>query len=307
MPGSFDDAKSKPVGSGPYSFVSWEPNKQITLERFDDYFGGAAPTKTIIEQPITDQQVALNNLYSGSVDIIASASSATTAQVDSSRAEVVTPSTSNSMDLIEFNSSGKLADPRVRQALALALDKDSVQKIAYGGGGSTTASPLPESSWAYAEQNGYDYDLDKAKALLAEAGASDLSFTLELLSGFPQAEQMARVWQESLAQIGVTMTPRVSELSVWLDAYTSRNYDAIWNSFNVGGDPNSFFDVIMTPHLADDYPNSQVKDFVAQAVATSDEDARKKIYAQLQEIIVNELPVMVIEWAAVGLHRRERT
>ncbi len=299
-PSSYDDTAKKPVGSGPYKFVSWQPNKQITLTRFDDYFGGKAPTKTIVEKPITDQQVALNDLYSGSIDVIANASTATTKQVDASRAKVVTPSTTNSMDLIEYNSSGKLADPRVRQALAMAFDKKSIQKIAYSGAGSTTWSPLPASSWAYEKQDGYTYDLDKAKALLAEAGASNLSFTLYILSGYPQAEQMARVWQQDLAKVGVTLTPKVSELSVWLDAYVSRDYDAIWNSFNVGGDPNSFFDVIMTPHVNDDYPNAQVKSLMADAIATSDQDARAKIYAKLQKTIVDQLPVMVIEWAPVS-------
>jgi peptide/nickel transport system substrate-binding protein len=213
---------------------------------------------------------------------------------------VVEPSSSNSLELIEFNSSGKLADPRIRQALAYALDKESIREIAFGGGGSTAWSPLPESSWAYVEQEGYPYDLDKAAALLAEAGASDLSFSLEILTGYPEAEQIARVWQASLAEIGVTLTPNVSELSVWLDAYVSRNYDASWNVFNVGGDPNSFFDVIMTPHLADDFPNQQVADLVAQAKSISDQDARAELYAQLQAIMVEQLPAMIVQSAPVA-------
>lgn len=299
-PSNFDDVGSAPVGSGPYSFTSWEPNKQIELTRFDGYFGEAGATQTIIEQPIADQQVALNNLYSGTVDVVTTASAATVAQVDASRATVVEPDTSNSLQLIEFNSSGKLADPRVRQALAMALDKPSIQEIAFGGGGSTAWSPLPESSWAYVEQAGYEYDLEAAKALLAEAGASDLTFDLEILTGYPEAESLARVWQASLAEIGVTMNPKVSELSVWLDAYIARDYDASWNVFNVGGDPNSFFDVIMTPHLGDDYPNAEVADLVAQAKSVSDQGERSAFYAQLQEIIVDELPVMIVQSSPVA-------
>jgi len=299
-PSDVDDVASNPVGSGPYKFVSWEANSEIRLERFDDYFGDPSPTETIVEKPMADQQVALNALYSGDVDIIASVSAATVAQVDTTRATVVEPSASNSLSLIEFNSSGKLADPRVRQALAYALDKDSIREIAYGGEGSSIWSPLPESSWAYVEQEGYPYDLDRAKELLAEAGASDLSFTLEIPSGFPDAEQIARVWQQSLAEIDVTLTPDVTELSVWLDAYVSRNYDATWNTFNVGGDPNSFFDVIMKPHLGDDYPNTEVAQLMTDAVSVSDQDARAAIYAQLQQIVVDELPVLIVQSTPVA-------
>lgn len=294
-PDNFEDVGSDPVGSGPFTFVSWTANSEIVLERNDDYFGEPAGTEMLTLKPIADQQVALNSLYSGDVDIISSVTAATASQVDESRASIVEPSASNSLSLIEFNSSGKLADPKVRQALAYALDKDSIREIAYGGGGSSAWSPLPESSWAYVEQEGYDYDLDKAKDLLAEAGVSDLSFTLEVPSGFPDAEQIARVWQASLAEIGVTLTPNVTELSVWLDAYVTRNYDATWNVFNVAADPNSFFDIIMNPHLSDDYKNEKVTELVNAATATPDQDERAAIYAQLQEILVDELPVINVQ------------
>lgn len=294
-PSNVDDVGSQPVGSGPYEFVSWTANSEIVLERYDDYFAEPSPTQTLRLKPIADQQVALNNLYAGDVDVIASVSAATTAQVDASRAQVVSPETSNSLSLIEYNSSGKLSDPKIRQALAHALDKESIREIAYGGGGSTQWSVLPESSWAYSKQEGYAYDLDRAAQLLAQAGVSDLEFTLEIPSGFPDAEAIARIWQSSLAEIGVTLNPNVSELSVWLDAYVSRDYDATWNTFNVGADPNSFFDIIMSPHLADDYPNQEVIDLVADARSTGVESERGGYYAELQAILADELPVMIVQ------------
>ncbi|HIE60152.1 MAG: hypothetical protein DSY74_02010 [Actinobacteria bacterium] len=298
-PSGFDDASSSPVGSGPYQFVSWTANDSIVLERFDDYFGEPGATQTIEYRPVSDQQVALNSLYSGDIDIISSVTAATADQVDTERANIVEPAATNSLSLIEYNSSGTLSDERVRQALAMALDKESIRDIAYGGAGSIQWSPIPESSWAYAEQGGYEYNLDAAAALLAEAGASDLSFTLEIPSGFPEAESIARVWQASLAEIGVTLTPNVTELSVWLDAYVSRNYDATWNVFNVGADPNSFFDIIMNPHLTDDYVSPEVSELAAEALTVSDEASRAAIYAQLQEILVDELPIMTVQFTPI--------
>lgn len=294
-PDSFDDATNTPVGSGPFTFTSWTANTEIVLDRFDDYFGEPAESKQIKFRPISDEQVALNNLYSGDIDIVASITSAAVDQLDSDRAELVEAESSNSLSLIEYNSSGVLADPLVRQALAQALDKDAIRQIAYGGGGSSVWSPLPESSWAYAEQEGYEYDLDRARELLDEAGVEDLSFTLDILSGYPEAEQIARVWQSSLAEIGVTLTPNVAEMSVWLDAYVARDYDAIWNAFNVSADPHSFFDIIMNPHLNDDYQNEEVSDLVKQSIATSDEGERAEIYAELQGLLVEDLPVMVVQ------------
>jgi peptide/nickel transport system substrate-binding protein len=299
-PSNFGKVGSRPVGSGPYKFVSWQSNKQIVFTRFDKYFGTPGGSKTIIEKPMPDEQVALNALYSGDVDIIAGASAATVKQLDTSRAKVVRPKTSNSMSFVEFNVTGKLSDVRVRQALAYALDKASIKAITYGGGGSSTWSPLPESSWAYSAQAGYPYDLTKAKALLTAAGVSNLTFDLEIPAGYPEAESLARVWQQSLAQIGVTMNPNVTEISVWIDKYINRKYAVTWNVFNVPADPNGFFDVIMGAHFTDDYKNQTAITLAAKAKSLGDRTARAKIYAQLQKIMVDELPVMMIQSVPVA-------
>jgi len=297
---NFANVGSKPVGSGPYKFVSWEANKQITLERYDGYFGPKSPTKTLIQKPITDQQVALNALYSGSVDIIASASSTLVSQADMSRAKVVQPKSTNSQHLVEFNVKGKLKDVRVRQALAYALDKKGIAKIAFGGKGSGTWSVLPESNFAYKKQRGYPYNLAKARNLLKSAGVSKLNFTLQIPTGFPEAVDIARVWQASLGKIGVTMKVNLTEISVWLDFYVPRKYDASWNLFSVGPDPSNFFNVIMAPHLADGYKNARVIKLVAAGLATSNKARRIAIYGQLQDIMVADLPVMELHWAPVA-------
>ena len=294
-PSNFGEVGSNPVGSGPYKFVSWQANKQIRFVRFNKYFGTPGGSKKIIERPMPDEQVALNALYSGDVDVIAGVSAATVKQLDASRAKVIRPKTSNSMSFVEFNSSGKLSDVRVRQALAYALDKASIKAITYGDGGSSTWSPLPESSWAYSRQNGYPYDLAKAKALLVAAGVSDLTFDLEIPAGYPEAESLARVWQQSLAEIGVTMNPHVTEISVWIDLYINRKYAVTWNVFNVPADPNGFFDIIMGAHFADDYKNQKAMDLVTKAKSLGKNAARAKVYAQLQKIMVDELPVMMIQ------------
>jgi len=131
--------------------------------------------------------------------------------------------------------------------------------------------------------------------MLAAAGESNLEFSLEVPSGFPDAEQIGQVWQASLAEIGVTLNVNVTEISVWLDAYASRGYDATWNVFNVGADPHSFFDIIMTPHLADDYQNETVSNLVLDATRVSDEASRAKLYSELQQILADELPVMIVQ------------
>jgi len=301
-PESFETASSEPVGSGPFQFESWVPNDAITLTRFDDYWGEQPAYETLEFRPVPDSQVALTNLYAGDVDIVAEPSTAVLNQVDENQASVVRPSASNSMAYVEMmGTTGTLSDVHVRRALAYAFDRSAVQAVAYSGGGESNPSPLPSSSWAYADLEGYPFDLEAAEAELAEAGVEDLEVTIEMPSGFPEAEQMARVWQASLSEIGVTLNINVSELSVWLDAYVARDYDMTWNFFGVSPDPHSFFDVILRPHFEGDvYDNPEVAELVAAGIATGDQEERMEIYTELQEIVVDELPVLTVQSRPVG-------
>ncbi|HBR87763.1 MAG TPA: hypothetical protein DEA59_00665, partial [Microbacterium sp.] len=72
-----------------------------------------------------------------------------------------------------------------------------------------------------------------------------------------------------------------------------------WNVFNVGADPNSFFDIIMNPHLTDDYVSPEVSGLAADALAVSDESARADIYGELQQILVEELPIMTVQFTPI--------
>ncbi len=295
-PGSFDTATKKPVGSGPFMFESWTPNDKIVLKRNDKYWGPKPAYSTLIFKPIPDPQVALTDLYAGDVDIIAEPSTAVVSQVDTSQAQVIRPTVSNSIGYIEMSGTKPtLHNINLRRALAYAFDRKSIKAVAFGGQGDSVWSPLPTGSWAYSDVQGYDYDLDKAKAALEASGAKNVEIGLEVLAGFPEAAQMARIWQASLAKIGIKLDINTSETSVWLDRYVKRNYDMTWNFFGVSPDPNSFFDVIMRPHLENEYKNPHMLDLMKAGISTSDMDARKKIYAQLQDIMVDELPVMTIQ------------
>lgn len=301
-PGSYDTAISNPIGSGPFKFVSWTPNDSIVLKRNDDYWGKKPAYENLIFKPVPDPQVALTNLYAGSVDIVAEPSTAVIAQVDQAAAQVVRPSVSNSIVFIEMmGTKGTLANVHLRRALAYAFDRETIKAVAYGGQGDSEWSPLPKGDFAYVQEEGYPYNLDKAREELALSGAPEgVEVNLEVLAGFPEAEQMGRVWQASLAQVGIKLNVVVSELSVWLDRYVSRNYDMTWNFFGVSPDPHSFFDVIMRPHLEGEYKNQEMIDLVQQGIQTSDIDERKAIYAKLQDIMVRDLPVMAVQSRPIG-------
>jgi peptide/nickel transport system substrate-binding protein len=294
-PNTLATSSKTPVGTGPFKFVSWTPNSQIVLARNDSYFGKKPSYQSLIFKPVTSQPVALTDLYAGAVDIVSNVSPGSTIGINKSAAKVVSPPTSNSLEMVEFNSSrGKIANPDVRRALAYALNKQAVNKIAYNSLGHPTWSPIPAKSYYYANETGYPYNLKKAKALLAKAGASHLNTTLILPTGYPDAAQMGRVWQQSLAQIGVTLNVDVQPLATWLTNYLHVNYDMTWNVFNASADPNSFFSIIMTGSAEPGFHDAKFFKLIKEGVSIVAPKDRAPIYRQLQAILVNQLPTMIV-------------
>lgn len=294
-PGTYTTQSSHPVGSGPYEFVSWTPNEQIVLKAWPGYWGPKPATQTLIFKPIPDPTVALTDLYAGSVDAIETIPAANVASVSKGQASVVEATTSNQEALFELHSVGVLANVKVKQALAYALDKNTIRAVAYSGNGQSIWNPLPPSSWAYTNINGYPYNLQKAKALLAQAHASNLTLTVIVPAGYPEGTQTAEIWQQDLSQIGVKLNIDTEALSIWLDQYVKENYQITWNVFDVKGDPDSFYSIIMVPHLKSDYHNPLLLKEQAEALATSNETQRKAIYVKMDNTVVNQLPVMPIQ------------
>jgi peptide/nickel transport system substrate-binding protein len=292
-PNTLSTAQKTPVGTGPFKFVSWTPNSQIVLARNDSYFGAKSAYKSLIFKPVTDPTVAMTDLDAGDVDIVANVPTSVTKQLNASQAKVVQPPTSNALELIEFNSSGKLSNPLVRQALAYALNKPAVNQIAYNGKGTLTWTPISPSSFAYQNEAGYTYNLAKAKSLLAQAGESHLSLSLIMPTGYPDAQQLGRVWQASLSQIGVTLNVDVLPLSSWLTKYVGVDYDMSWNTFNASADPNSFFSIIMPGHKKD-FHNAQFYSEITQGVSVTSQASRAAVYRTLQNTLVSQLPVMIV-------------
>ena len=298
---ALDDLGKNPIGSGPFKFVEWVPNDHITLAKNTDYdVPGEPKLDEIIIKILPDYNVALTNLEAGEVDAVYSVPIDSAERFAGNSAIVFqAPSSTNSLRLIELSVDKyePLQDVNVRMALAMCLDKESINDLVYFGAGEAQWSPLPKSSWAYIEPLGPTYDPEGAKELLAEAGYPDgFELDIELISGSAVMENVATIWQAGLEEAGVTLNINSQELSSWLDKYINRQYQTIMNGMNVRGDPHSMFDIIYKPHLQDDYPNQEMLDLLTQGASTVDIGNRKAIYAKLQQLLVDEMaPVLIVQ------------
>ena len=311
---SDDDLKQNPVGTGAFRFIGWTPNEETVLERNPDYWDGDAPILDgITIRVLPDSATRLSNLQAGEVDAIYDVSIAEAQSVVGDPNIVFQePAASGSLFLIELGigNTEALQDLNVRRALAHSLDKETIQQVAYFGRGEIICSPLPRFSWAYAEQDCPAFDLELAQSLLEEAGYGDgLELSIEAISGVKEMEDVATIWQASLAKIGVTLNVNSSALSIWLDRYVGKTYDMTTNWFNLSSDPNSMFDIIYRPLLATVYPNDDLLAQINEAVAITDQAARTAIYQRLQLdtvdtvaplIVVQSRPLLALTSSAVG-------
>jgi peptide/nickel transport system substrate-binding protein len=228
-----DNFKKGANGSGPYKFVSYKGD-DITLEANNDYWGGAPHIKTVILRYIADADARQNALLSGQADIATRVGPTYVDGVkgnDKFRVETVSPP---SQVVVLYQHNGPLADVKIRQALAYAIDRESIAKNLMKGVNPVGFNSLPTSFPSYqdAEQK-FAFDPDTAKKLLADAGAADLKLTMATSTLVPNQIEIDQAIAQNLKAVGVTVDVKRLEVGEFRTTYNK--YDLSMNtlaSFN---------------------------------------------------------------------------
>ena len=300
------DLSSSANGTGAFRFVSWTPNDKIVLEKFADYWDADAVSITdLILKPCPDYTVAIMSLQAGDLDGLNRVTVENASTIESKDGlKIVEAASSNTLDQFEIgrHNCAPLSDPKVMEAMLLAFDANSINEAIYQGKGQVMTSCYPAGAKYHKDILSNEYDLEKAKAILAETEYADgFEFDCELLKGYDAGEMAAVIWQASLAQIGITMNLKSEEMSVWLDSYLGRTYDMIWNEYGmVGSDPATFNSIILEQlftYQLSDLP--ELQELITKGKALGSDEERQPIYERIQDIVCEYLPVY--EYVAVPL------
>ncbi|MBL8581720.1 MAG: ABC transporter substrate-binding protein [Rhizobiaceae bacterium] len=292
-----------PIGTGPFKFASWAPGDRIRVERYAEHRN--APQVGAIEWRIVpDSQARLAGMQDGTLHMVALVDGKDVIQAQGAGIGVL--QTKPYILYENFNINTKRApfdDKRVRQALAHAFDRETYAKTVWFGFARPTINPVPPEMATYLQESAtmYPYDLDKAAALLAEAGfTKDNPLKMEILTiqGFDTLKSMALILQDNLNRLGHQVTVRELEVTVWLDRVLHKpDYDITTDNFNTGPeDPASMFN---SPNLA---PAANVNqwnpegyaDLVQRAGAELDPAKQIELYQQLQKLILEEMPQITV-------------
>jgi peptide/nickel transport system substrate-binding protein len=302
--GSGGEMSQHPIGSGPFRFVSAQLDKDVVMERNDDYWQEKAHVARVRFAVIPDVTTRALELRKGSADVAINAlgSDMVLTLEQDSRLQVLR-APGSVVAYLAFNVRDPiLKDPRVRQALAYAIDRGPLIHYLWRDFARPAASVLPPESWAYdAKVTVYPHDPARARQLLEEAGhplQNGVRFHLTMKTSTEESSRlMAAVWQQQLADVGVVLDIRSFEYATFF-ADVTRGEFQFYSLRWVGGneDPDIFEYVFhsakFAPHGANRgfYANPLVDVLIDQARREPDQAVRKQLYAQVQEILAKDVP-----------------
>ena len=301
IPANYEDQATAPVGTGPFKFVSRSPQENFIIERFDDYWGEKAKLQKV-NYLIIESGSWVMSLKSGAIDMVAHMTADQVKSVEDQY--VIEKDTMKLVQAMYLNHSFEpFSDVRVRQALCYAVDKQAVIDFVCDGNGVAIGSSMfPAFSKYYVEEltDYYTVDIEKAKALLAEAGYADgFEFTITVPSNYPQHVQAGEVIAEMLKQIGVTAHIKQVEWATWTgDTYANRNFEATV----VGFDASTLTASSLLQRWVSDYGKNMINfnsptydELYAKAVVCADVDEQTALFKQMLTILTEEAANVYIQ------------
>ncbi|WMN60433.1 ABC transporter substrate-binding protein [Pseudoalteromonas xiamenensis] len=297
-----------PVGTGPYLFKSFLRDNLIRYHRNPHYWKHPVAMEQLVYDITTNGTSRIAKMLTKECDITAHPS-ATQLSFLQSREDIHVDKEANlNIGYWAFNTERPpFNDPLVRRALSYAVDVDKIMQAVFYGSGIAATSNLPPSSWAYVPQPELpQYDPQKAKELLAEAGYKD-GFTMTLWAMpvsriyNPNARKMAELIQSDLREIGVTAKIVEYEWNTFIERVGQHEHDSVLLGWAADTpDPDNFFTPLLscTATFSGKNPsnwcNPEFDLLLTQALDTNDIEARKVFYKKAQEMIAAELPLMPI-------------
>lgn len=295
-------AMGHPVGTGPYQFDEWAPGEQVTLKAYDGYWGEAGQIDEIIFRTIDDPTARRQALESGSIDGYDLVGPADTKALADDDFTMVSRPPFTILYLAFNQAVPELQDPKVREALSYAVDKDALISQVLPEGTEKATQFVPEVVNGYnPDVKTYDYDPEKAKSLLAEAGY-DESNPLKLTFNYPvnvsrpympDPEQIYTVLSSQLTEVGVETTPVSEEWVEYLDRTTGTSDHGIhllgWTGdYN---DTDNFVGVFFGQKSSEwGFDNPELFQKLTEARGVSNLDEQTALYEDINEMVAEFIP-----------------
>ena len=297
-------------GTGPYKLKYWDRDQEMVFEAFPDYFRGEVPTKNIDILIVSDANARLVALETGEVDVTVVNTSEIPRLKETPGVEVKTYEGIGAHGL-QFNCANEyMKSPLVRQAVVYAIDKQLIADTLYSDiGEKACTAPVNPNVWGYYDFGVIPQDVEKAKALLAEAGYPDgFDISIMLQPGYNKSTETCEMVVAMLAEVGINATIETVDMATFSGAMGNRTYPGenfpwamfimgfgagtadcdeglrrIWSTSPDGNNNNNY----------GWYSNAEVDRLLDEAMSELDEEKRADLYRQAQQILYIDDPAAV--------------
>jgi peptide/nickel transport system substrate-binding protein len=286
----YEDAKSNPVGTGPFKFVKWVRGDRVEMVRFDGYWNPKIPyLDKVTFRFISDASAQTAALKAGDIDVIGWIGSPETARelAKDKRFKVLDGASTSETILSTNNKAEPFDNLKVRQAMAHAIDRQMIIDLAMSGFGTPIGSHWSPAAPYYVDLTGtYPFDPDKAKKLLAEAGyPNGFDAVLKVPGKYAYSVRTGEVIVDQFAKVGIRLKMENIEWGQWIARiFKNKEYQLTiighaeaWD-IGIYANPNYYFQ----------YDSQYFRDAYAKALKAPNEEEKAKWFGECQKIIARD-------------------
>ncbi|MHA0856416.1 ABC transporter substrate-binding protein [Paenibacillus sp. CMAA1364] len=297
---------AEPVGSGPFKFKEYKTGEYLTLERFDQYFGGKPHLDSVTYRIAKDTNAANLALQSGEIHV-KYLDPQDVGTIEATNNFEILPYSEGRLSYLLFNANsdtGALAKKEVRQALSLALSRDELIQTAYTS--SEFADPAksfltPDALYFTNEVASFDNDVDKAKELLQSAGITNLKLRFIVQSGNKTQEAISLYVQQKLKAIGVDVELQNMDSTAFVQKLIDLNttdYELAVTGYIMGYDPDAYRILYSSDGNSNysHYENKEVDKLLNEGAGEGDATKRGAIYEKAQQLVAEDAPIYPIAY-----------
>lgn len=302
-----DDVSQNPVGTGPYVFEEWQPGDYLKVVKNENYWNSTGrEVDSITFRPTPENGTRVAMLQTGEADFIYPVPTEQAESIHGSNGIIVE---SNPSIVVYYMAMNNLKEPfndeRVREAINYAIDKEAFIHVVKNGYATVADSIIAPNTQFYSPQEPYEFDLERAKELLAEAGYTDGFSTTLWGSNNSGTIKAMEFLQQQLAQVNIEVevvpmetgtlsdsiwsvsNPEEAEVELYYGGWSPSTGDADWGIRPLVGGEDAF---PPTSYNVAYYNNEDVNGYINAALQTGDAAEREEAYAKAQEIIWEETP-----------------
>lgn len=298
-----------PVGTGAYKLAEWQAGNFVKLEKNSDYFRGEPSIPYVLIKAVPEENSKVIGLETGEIDIAADLTPFSRKMLEGNKGSEIHMADGLGVSYIGLNTkSGPLQDKRVRQALLQGLDRESLIDSLLMGTVEKAHTFLAPPVFGHGDKNDlthYDYNPQAAKQLLDESGYENLSF--KITTAGDSATEIAQVAQANWKELGIDLTIEQIEWGTFLQTTGNGDTDMFimsWSPSTGDGDyglyPNFHSSQVGGSGNRTFFEDSQVDMLLEDAKSTTDQELRKDLYFQIQEILNEEVPAIPVYFTLVS-------